>query len=246
MATRHIDTIQESGRTRQDGADALEPWPLRWRAAGEFVLAYVLLVAVGLAIGFLITGPLSGTWLGRVDTELARWWAGLRTPDLNGASNSGSALANTFNIIGAVTVLVVILTWVWRRWKESLTLGTALLLEALVFLTVSLTVGRDRPPVEQLDASPPTASFPSGHTGAAFAFYLGVALIVWWRTDKVWLKWSALAVGLTAAVTVAISRMYRGMHYLTDVTIGALLGLACLAVASVIVERAIARRRAAA
>lgn len=220
----------------------LEPWPLRWRALGEFALAYLILAGVGLALGFLITGPLSDSWLVRTDTEVARWWATLRSPDLNTASNSGSALANTFNIIGAVTVLVVFLTWVWKRWKESLTLGMALLLEAVVFLTVSLTVGRDRPPVEQLDASPPTASFPSGHTGAAFAFYLGVALIIWWRSDNPVVRALAAIAGLTAAVVVAVSRMYRGMHYLTDVSVGALLGVACLASAALIVERARRRR----
>jgi undecaprenyl-diphosphatase len=209
---------------------------------GHYLLAFVVLVTVGLVMGLLITGPFADSDLVRLDREIAQWWAEQRTPDLNGPTDTGSALANTFNIIGAVVVLVGLLTWRFKGWRESLTLGTALVLEALVFLVVSTTVGRDRPPVEQLDASPPTASFPSGHTGAAFAFYLGVVLIIWLRTDKPWVKASALLVGLTAAVIVAVSRMYRGMHYLSDVTMGALLGTACLAIAAVIVRRAIDRQ----
>jgi membrane-associated phospholipid phosphatase len=220
----------------------LPPWPLRWRALGAYALAFGSLVAIGLVVGFLITGPLSDSGLVRLDHDLARWWAERRTPDLNGPSDTGSALANTFNIIGAVILLVGLLTWRLKSWKESLTLGTALALEASVFLVVSTVVGRSRPPVDRLDASPATASFPSGHTGAAFAFYLGIALIVWWRSDAPWIRVSAIALGLAAAVTVAVSRMYRGMHYLTDVTMGALLGTACLAIAAVIVQRAIERR----
>lgn len=235
----NTDTHSGVGET----SDARFPvWPLRWRALGEFLVVYVVLVAVGLALGFLVSGPLSDTALGRVDTEVAQWWANQRTPDLNGATQSGSALANTFNIIGGVTVLVALMTWWFRRWKDSLSLATALALESVVFLTVSLTVGRERPPVERLDSSPATASFPSGHTGAAFALYLGIVLIIWWRTDKVWVRIGSLIAGLVAAASVALSRMYRGMHYLTDVGAGALLGLACLGAAVVIVQRAIDRR----
>ena len=40
-----------------------------------------------------------------------------------------------------------------------------------MFLIASFIVGRDRPPVEQLDPPAPSGSFPSGHTAAAVAFY---------------------------------------------------------------------------
>jgi membrane-associated phospholipid phosphatase len=58
-------------------------------------------------------------------------------------------------------------------------------------------------------------SFPSGHTGAAFAFF-GVPLFVnrqhgWWA--------------LVAAAAIAWSRLYLNVHHLSDVTAGALVGL---------------------
>jgi len=37
-------------------------------------------------------------------------------------------------------------------------------------------------------------------------------------------------------IVVALSRMYRGMHYASDVTAGALVGLGCIAVAIVSVR----------
>jgi membrane-associated phospholipid phosphatase len=58
-------------------------------------------------------------------------------------------------------------------------------------------------------------SFPSGHTGAAFAFF-GVPLFAdrrrgWWA--------------LIAAAAIAWSRIYLNVHHLSDVVVGALVGL---------------------
>jgi membrane-associated phospholipid phosphatase len=58
-------------------------------------------------------------------------------------------------------------------------------------------------------------SFPSGHTGAAFAFF-GVPLFANWRRDL----WALLA-----AAAIAWSRIYLNVHHLSDVMVGALVGL---------------------
>lgn len=222
-------------------SESLPPWPVRGRALAELFGAYLALVAVGLGIGWLLLGPMAGTALLDFDDDVAAWLATNRTPALDELTDLGSALADTFNIVGALVVLMIAFTWSWKRWRESLTLGFALALEALVFLTVSLSIGRDRPPVEQLDISPATASFPSGHTGAAFAFYITLALIVFWNTKKTLPRLGALLGAIILPSSVGVSRLYRGMHYLTDVVIGAGLGIACVAIAAYIVKRAITR-----
>ena len=76
---------------------------------------------------------------------------------------------------------------------------------------------RQRPPVPQLDIAPPTSSFPSGHTAAIIALTCGLALaLARTRTGRrlVTLTWF-LAVLLPAVVLA--SRLYRGMHWPTDV-----------------------------
>lgn len=217
-------------------------WPLRGRELMELALAYITLVSIGLVGGWMVLGPLSGTPIAELDVSVAVWFSGVRSSTLDLWSDVGSAFTDTINVIVLLTVLVVAMAWYWRRWRESLTLGVGVGLEALVFLVVSLVLGRDRPPVSQLDPSPPTASFPSGHTGAAFALYVGLALIVFWNTEN--RLWRTLAVVLAVVVplAVALSRMYRGMHFITDVIAGALLGLLCLATAVVVVRRGLARR----
>tara|TARA_R110002050_G_scaffold63696_3_gene139077 strand:+ start:5825 stop:6472 length:648 start_codon:yes stop_codon:yes gene_type:complete len=59
-------------------------------------------------------------------------------------------------------------------------------------------------------------SFPSGHTTAAFAAWGLIALSL--------AKWPWKIIFLLIAVGVAYSRMYLSLHFLRDVTAGALLG----------------------
>ncbi len=61
-------------------------------------------------------------------------------------------------------------------------------------------------------------SFPSGHTSAAFAF----ALAFWRGADREW-RGAKIAV-LILAVLMALSRLYVGAHYPTDVLAGFLVG----------------------
>lgn len=240
MAARQSPIVEEAGEGA--GRPSLPPWPLRGQALLEIAAAYAGLVAFGLIIGWLLLGPLSGSGLAATDHTVARWWDGIRAQQWDGLTDLGSAFSDTATIIVALVVLMTSFVWFWRRWREALTLGVALLLEASVFLTVSLTVGRERPPVEQLDVVPPTASFPSGHTGAAFAFYTALAVIVFWRTTKPLPRAMAIAGAAILPPIVAISRMYRGMHFLSDIVVGALLGLLCVLISIAIVGRAIRRR----
>ena len=89
--------------------------------------------------------------------------------------------------------------------------------ETTLFVLASLVIDRLRPAIPHLDGAPPTSSFPSGHTAATVA--LGAGSPSAWRARirghplRV-LSW-VLAVVLPAFVLV--SRLYRGMHWPTDV-----------------------------
>lgn len=214
-------------------------WPISGKTLARFALAYAALVMLGLASGWLVTGPIAESRFGSVDTNVSVWLETHRTPFWDTVTRVADSFADTIHVILAIAVLAAAFIWVWRRWREPLALVFGMALEALVFLTVSLTLGRDRPPVEQMDVSPATASFPSGHTGAAFTLYGILAMIVFWNTGRTLPRVLAVAVAVLVPVSVAVARLYRGMHYPSDIVVGAGLGIACIFVAVALVDRAI-------
>ena len=99
--------------------------------------------------------------------------------------------------------------------------------ETAIFMATTLFI--DRPQrVPQLDTAPPTSS-PSGHTAAAVCFYGSVAAIILWHSRHRWIKVLAVVV-CAVPLMIAGSRVYRGMHYPTDVLAGVLLGAIWLTV----------------
>lgn len=85
---------------------------------------------------------------------------------------------------------------------------------------VKRTVRRMRPATASPDIialvrTPPCFSFPSSHAGSTFAFYF---ILLWWNFP------GAHYFGVWAAI-VSFSRMYLGVHYLTDVLGGIFVGL---------------------
>jgi undecaprenyl-diphosphatase len=99
----------------------------------------------------------------------------------------------------------------------------AILVETAIFLSIASLVDRERPPVEKLDVAPPTSSYPIGHVGASTALYLAFAILAR-RIERSWLR-RTIFICLATPILVAFARLYRGMHYLTDVAAGLITGI---------------------
>ncbi len=206
------------------------PWPLRATQAVTLLIAYVILVGVLWLVGSAIVDA-GDTVLAEVDRSVATWMVDQRTAGLNTLSDVGSGFSDTITVVIVIALLASTFVAAWRQWGEASTLLTALGLEVTTFVSAAYLVGRERPMVEKLDPAPPTSGFPSGHVAAAVALYWGITYLVFRHTDNVIARAAALVGAIVVPVMVALSRMYRGMHYLTDVTAGAVLGAACLAIA---------------
>lgn len=91
----------------------------------------------------------------------------------------------------------------------------------LVFTTVIKKLLKRKRPFQgqvQINAvyHPGDYSFPSGHTSSAFATATALS--------QVYRKWYVVAPAYLYAGSIGYSRMYLGVHYPSDVTVGALLG----------------------
>lgn len=213
----------------------------RLGAAGlELLVAYAVLTALWVGMGLLITGPLAESWIVRVDVDAADWFVERRTSTWDTWSHYGGMLADTLVKIIVTAIIAGLMLAIWRSWREPFLIAAALVLEASVFITVTWIVGRPRPDVVRLDESPVGSSFPSGHVAAAAA-YAAIAIVIFERTRNVWIRVVTVVVTVAVPVIVAFSRMYRGMHYVSDVVAGAVLGVACVVVVYVIVRRTFER-----
>lgn len=195
--------------------------------AVRVLLPVTLWWLVVLATGWALTdGPLKdlATSEEKVNTSLAS----SRTSLLNNITLFFSWTGATVSIVGLCLVVVALVWWRTRQWWYAVVPLIAISAQALVFFFTTLLIDRERPDVEKLDDSPPTSSFPSGHTGAATGLYFTLALMAL-RIRQPALRAVVVVVCLLIPFLVATARLYRGMHHLSDISVAIVNGLlACL------------------
>ena len=197
-------------------------------------LDYLLLLGIGLLLTKVFEHDSWLTAENHVNTDLAHH----RSASGNDISYVGSGLGNTAAIIGALAVVAIVLVIVMRKWRPSIFLVVAVAGQALVFFLVQLAVKRPRPHVHRLDSGIPTSSYPSGHTGAATALFVGSALLIAWYVRRRWIRTVSIVVLVAVPLLVAVSRLYRGAHHPTDVLAAYLNGsITLLIAAGVILSR---------
>ena len=197
---------------------------------GRSMLRRVLVPATILWVAVVGTGFLIVDVIGLDESAVNEAFIEARTPTLDRVTAVVSEMGNTQVLIATCLVIVAFIWWQSRQWWFAMVPALALGVEALVFLTSSLVVGRSRPDVEQLDHAPPTSSFPSGHTGASTAVYLAFALCAT-RIRHTGLRVTVQVICVLVPVGVGLSRVYRGMHHPTDVIAGFAVGATCALIA---------------
>ncbi|MFL6164416.1 MAG: phosphatase PAP2 family protein [Jatrophihabitantaceae bacterium] len=211
--------------------------PERAAVAARLIGAALLILLMMVGIGHLLTHVWQHSGLVRWDGSVERWFVHRRSSGWNAVTKAATYGAETNTVIAIGLVCFVALRWRLGRWLESMFLAVSLIGEVTIFVSTTLLVERHRPAVPKLDGAPPTSSFPSGHTAASVALYGALALIAWHAARAGWLRLLATALAVLMPVAVGLSRLYRGMHYPTDVLAGALMACCWLAVTSTLLLR---------
>jgi membrane-associated phospholipid phosphatase len=151
-----------------------------------------------------------------LDLRLLRW---MRTHGHSpGIESAAQALGKAGNN-GLVWVLLGVALAIvdWERHEAWLICAVLGPIAIVLNYGIKLLVRRPRPVLEglpPLGGAPSSLSFPSAHALSSFAVATAM-----YRVDP------ATAVAFLAAGAISLGRPYLGMHYPSDVLVGALLGV---------------------
>jgi membrane-associated phospholipid phosphatase len=202
-------------RNETPGDDRQRPLP---RLIGAVLLAFVVVELLLLGLGLLVTKVLDHTALHKDEVDAERSILGLRTPTWNTITRYGTLGGETITVIVLTVIGCVVLYLLSRGPRLPVFLAVAVVGQTSLFLLAELFINRHRPGIRHLDSAPPTSSFPSGHTAATVALSVGLMLALY----QLYRRHRLLAVGWVVVVAyvgfVMGSRLYRGMHWPTDVT----------------------------
>lgn len=67
-------------------------------------------------------------------------------------------------------------------------------------------------------------SFPSGHSSVSAAFYIYLAYLIIKNVNRKWIKWIIIPFFALFILSIGISRIYLGVHFVSDVVAGLSLG----------------------
>jgi membrane-associated phospholipid phosphatase len=187
------------------------------RLIGHVLGAFVLVEAVLLGLGLLVTRVLAHSALHQDELTFERDVVAHRTTFWDQITRYGTLLGATETVIALTAVGCLLLAWRGHGPRLPVFLALAVAGETGLFLIASVVVHRMRPAIPHLDGAPPTSSFPSGHTAATLALALGLALGLARTRPTHPLRAMSWFLAVALPLFVLASRLYRGMHWPTDV-----------------------------
>jgi membrane-associated phospholipid phosphatase len=185
------------------------------------------LISSGLIFGAIAVDVFRHGTLFQADAVFSNWLASQSTPIgfdfFTLITWLGSATAIT-----AGSLCLAFKLYQSKRWADIRLLVTAVVGSALMDLILKVIFHRPRPNVSLIPFNLSGLSFPSGHAMDATVFYGIIAywIVVSYQNRKI----QALAVAdwIALAALIGFSRLYLGVHYLTDVLAGWSAGIFCL------------------
>ena len=168
----------------------------------------------------------------RVNAFVAAHRSAVLTAFFKGYTGLGQWLVLTV----ATAAVFVVLAWRARR-REAAFLLIVMTVSLLLNQALKYLFERVRPPAESAVLTVNGYAFPSGHTMSSASLALALAVIAWptrWR-------WPVAGLAATFALLMGLSRVYLGVHWLTDMLAGWVLAVAVVVATQLIMDSVAAR-----
>ena len=154
---------------------------------------------------------------------------GLRSPGLDRVLTGFTHLGGPTGMTIIALAITALMVWRWRSRTPLVLMLIAVTGSLLLTVVGKNVVGRVRPP--QSEAVPPfetSPSFPSGHALNSTVIAGLVAYLLLRRLESQLARVLTVVLAAGWAVSIGLSRVFLGHHWLTDVMFGWVVGLAWL------------------
>jgi membrane-associated phospholipid phosphatase len=220
---------------------------MRWSPERTFVLrlalgAFVLIAAAWLFGAIAEDVVNHDAPLGTLDLHVAAWLHARVTPGWTSVMTFISDLGAPITVIAIASVVATVLLYLRGRY-QLLLLVLAVPGGALLNVIIKQLIHRHRPVFDDPIQTLATYSFPSGHAMGSTVLYGTLATIIVWQVRAWRVRVLAIAGAALLVVSICFSRIYLGVHYLSDVAAGFLEGIVWLSVCLAAVDAV--RRRSA-
>jgi undecaprenyl-diphosphatase len=182
--------------------------------------SYAVKVIAGLSLILLTAVFLGWPYLAQLDQGLMTLVQAHRDEAAQNYAIIITGLGDFRTQLCAAAILLIVLL-IARQWRHAYFALGATLGAALINQSMKYTFARPRP--EVLSDPLLTYSMPSGHASASFALFITLAVLAG-RGQPVRMRLTWLLLCGIPALSIAMSRVYLGVHWPTDVLAGMLLG----------------------
>lgn len=200
---------------------------------GQLTLAFYLLLTTLLFITLLIWVKIHGPAKLLVNDAIYHLFRGIRTQSFDSVMINITLLGQKEIILPVVIVIfgLLLLQKHWRAAFHVIALG--IMAAGSVFVLKNLLKS---PRPWGIFHNTETFSMPSGHTAIATTVFMGLAFLIA-RSVTPKYRWLIYLLGVCISLAVAISRLYLGAHWFTDVIGSILLASAILMIVILSYER---------
>jgi undecaprenyl-diphosphatase len=152
----------------------------------------------------------------RADQAVEAWFQHQRSPGLTLLLGTITLIGGTLGMASVVGVMVVVLL-VWKQRASAVYLVLTTVGGILLNLGLKMIFARARPDLTSAIAVARWYSFPSGHAMGSFVVlgscaYLALRQPWRWRADS-----ACLAAMCTLVALIGLSRVYLGVHWMSDI-----------------------------
>ena len=156
------------------------------------------------------------------DQRLLEVLADRRVSAIDRFADAFSSLDEKGNAMLLIAAIIGITLVARREWRAMLTVTLSVLFADILSTAVKDVIAQPRPPRELMMAPALGWSMPSSHAAYSAAAAVALVLGVHWSSAA----WRRLTAALLAAAAVAVGFLmaYAGVHWLSDVVVGWVLG----------------------